>query len=54
MPHLATDADTGHNAASTLTGRIADDGLQIGLLLNQVVRSIMLMPSSVWFERLKE
>ena len=34
--HLATDADTGHIVASVLTGKDADDGSQIGPLLDQV------------------
>ncbi len=34
--HLATDADTGHIVASVLTDRDADDGSQLGPLLDQV------------------
>jgi Transposase DDE domain len=34
--HLATDADTGHIVASVLTDRDADDGSQVGPLLDQV------------------
>ena len=34
--HLATDADTGHIVASVLTGKDADDGSQIGPLLDRV------------------
>ncbi len=34
--HLATDADTGHIVASTLTDKDADDGSQVGPLLDQV------------------
>src|SRR4051812_41223702 len=34
--HLATDADTGRIVASVLTGKDADDGSQIGTLLDQV------------------
>jgi len=34
--HLATDADTGEIAASVLTNRDADDGSQVGPLLDQV------------------
>jgi hypothetical protein len=34
--HLATDADTGEIAASVLTDRDADDGSQVGPLLDQV------------------
>ena len=34
--HLATDADTGEIAASALTGRDADDGSQVGPLLDRV------------------
>jgi hypothetical protein len=36
MLHLATDADTGHIVASAVTDRDADDGSQVGLLLDQV------------------
>ncbi|SDB75046.1 IS5 family transposase [Belnapia rosea] len=34
--HLATDADTGHIAASALTDKEVDDGSQVGRLLGQV------------------
>jgi hypothetical protein len=34
--HLATDADTGHIVASALTDHDADDGSQVGPLLDQV------------------
>ncbi len=34
--HLATNADTGHIVASTLTDKDADDGSQVGPLLDQV------------------
>ena len=34
--HLATDADTGHIAASLLTDKDADDGSQVGPLLDRV------------------
>jgi hypothetical protein len=36
MLHLATDADTGHIVASVLTARDADDGSQVGPLLDRV------------------
>ena len=36
MLHLATDADTGRIVASVLTNRDADDGSQVGPLLDQV------------------
>ena len=36
MLHLATNADTGHSAASVLTDREADDGSQVGPLLDRV------------------
>ena len=36
MLHLATDADTGHIVASVLTSRDADDGSQVGPLLDRV------------------
>ncbi len=35
MLHLATDADTGRVVASVLTSRDADDGSQVGPLLDQ-------------------
>jgi hypothetical protein len=35
-PHLATDADTGRIVASALTDKDADDGSQVGPLLEQV------------------
>jgi hypothetical protein len=38
--HLATDADTGHIVASVLTDRDADDGSQVGPLLDQVEGSV--------------
>ena len=34
--HLATDADTGRIVASALTGNEADDGSQVGPLLDQI------------------
>jgi Transposase DDE domain len=34
--HVATNADTGHIVASVLTNRNADDGSQVGPLLDQV------------------
>ena len=40
MLHLATDADTGHIVASVLTDRDADDGSQVGPLLEQVDGSV--------------
>ncbi len=36
MLHLATDADAGHIVASVLTDRDADDGSQVGPLLDRV------------------
>ena len=36
MLHLGVDADTGQIVASALTGREADDGAQVGPLLDQV------------------
>jgi hypothetical protein len=38
--HLATDADTGRIVASVLTGRDADDGSQVGPLLDRVDRPV--------------
>jgi hypothetical protein len=40
MLHLATDADTGQIAASVLTSRDADDGSQVGPLLERVGGSV--------------
>jgi hypothetical protein len=40
MLHLATDADTGGIAASVLTSRDADDGSQVGPLLERVGGSV--------------
>ena len=40
MLHLATDADTGQIVASVLTGRDADDGSQVGPLLDRVDGSV--------------
>ena len=40
MLHLATDADTGHIVASVLTDRDADDGSQVGPLLDRVDGSV--------------
>ena len=39
--HLATDADTGRIAASVLTDRDADDGSQVGPLLDQMDGSVV-------------
>ena len=36
VPHLATDADTGRIVASVLTDRDADDGSQVGPLLDRI------------------
>src|SRR4051812_49942973 len=36
MLHLGVDADTGRIVASALTGREADDGAQVGPLLDHV------------------
>jgi Transposase DDE domain len=38
--HLATDADTGHIAASVLTDKDTDDGSQVSPLLEQVDGSV--------------
>jgi hypothetical protein len=40
MLHLATDADTGHIVASVLTDRDADDGSQVGPLLDRADGSV--------------
>jgi hypothetical protein len=40
MLHLATDADTGHIVASVLTDKDADDGSQVGPLLDRVDGSV--------------
>ena len=39
--HLATDADTGRIVASVLTDRDADDGSQVGPLLNRIDGSVV-------------
>ena len=41
MLHLATDADTGQIVASVLTDRDADDGSQVGPLLDQIDGSVV-------------
>ena len=38
--HLATDADTGRILASALTDRVADDGSQVGPLLDRIDGSV--------------
>ena len=38
--HLATDADTGRILASALTDRVADDGSQVGALLDRIDGSV--------------
>ena len=40
MLHLATDADTGRIVASALTDRDADDGSQVGPLLDEIARPV--------------
>jgi len=49
--HLATDADTGHIVASVLTGRDADDGLQVGPLLDRVDGSVASFTGDGAFDR---
>src|ERR687894_1640296 len=49
--HLATDADTGHVVASLLTGKDADDGSQVGLLLDQVEAPVASFTGDGAFDR---
>ena len=44
--HLATDADTGHIVASVLTDRDADDGSQVGPLLDRVDGPVASLPAT--------
>jgi hypothetical protein len=49
--HLATDADTGHIVASVLTDRDADDGSQVGPLLDQVDDPVASLTGDGAFDR---
>ena len=49
--HLATDADTGHVVASLLTGKDADDGSQVGLLLDRVEAPVASFTGDGAFDR---
>jgi hypothetical protein len=49
--HLATDADTGRIIASALTGHAANDGLQVGPLLNQIEGSVVSFAADGAFDR---
>jgi hypothetical protein len=49
--HLATDADTGHVLASLLTGKDADDGSQVGPLLDQVEAPVASFTGDGAFDR---
>ena len=49
--HLATDADTGHIVASTLTDKDADDGSQVGPLLDQVDGPVASLTADGAFDR---
>ena len=51
MPHLAIDADTGQIAASVLTDREADDGSQVGPLLDRVDGSVASFTGDGAFDR---
>ena len=49
--HLATDADTGHIVASVLTDRDADDGSQVGPLLDRIDRPVASFTGDGAFDR---
>src|SRR3954462_458070 len=51
MLHLATDADTGQIVASVLTSRDADDGSQVGPLLDRVEGSVASFTGDGAFDR---
>jgi DDE family transposase len=51
MLHLATDADTGHIVASVLTSRDADDGSQVGPLLDRVGGSVASLTGDGAYDR---
>ena len=49
--HLSTDADTGRIVASELTDRVADDGSQLGPLLDQVDGPVASVTADGAFDR---
>jgi hypothetical protein len=49
--HLATDADTGRIVASALTGNEADDGSQVGPLLDQIEGPVASFTADGGFDR---
>ncbi len=49
--HLATDADTGHVVASVLTDKDADDGSQVGPLLDRIDGSVASLTADGAFDR---
>jgi hypothetical protein len=49
--HLATDADTGRIVASALTGHAADDGSQVGPLLDQIEGPVASFTADGAFDR---
>ena len=49
--HLATDADTGHIVASVLTDKDADDGSQVGPLLDRVDGSVASLTGDGAYDR---
>ena len=49
--HLATDADTGHIVASVLTDKDADDGSQVGPLLDRIDGSVASSTGDGAFDR---
>jgi hypothetical protein len=51
MLHLATDADTGQIVASVLTSRNADDGSQVGPLLERVDGSVASLTGDGAYDR---
>jgi hypothetical protein len=51
MLHLATDADTGHIVASVLTDKDADDGSQVGPLLDRTDGSVASLTGDGAYDR---
>jgi hypothetical protein len=49
--HLATDADTGHIVASVLTDKDADDGSQVGPLLDRIDGAVASLTGDGAFDR---
>ena len=51
MLHLATDADTGRIVASVLTDKEADDGSQVGPLLDQIEGAVASLTGDGAYDR---